>query len=137
MQKIAQQSLVKIVFAGAVAVLLILSIFSYRRIISLIDAFGWVNHTEQVKIELEKISSSLSQAESGQLGFKLTNDSTFLENVHMINQNVNNQLDSILSLTKDNPIQQANSKELRRLVDSRLRYLFLLLNDAAKTTPPS
>ncbi len=136
MQKKTRHASVKIVFGVGISLLILLSLLSFIRIVDLIDAFNWVNHSERVKIELERIAFALSNAESGQRGFKMTDDSSFLEPVFPVRVTVNKQLDSVMSLTRDNQFQQQNGEVLRRLINARLDYLFVRLADTTDTHFP-
>jgi len=70
--------LLDIVFILIVALLLVTSFLSYRRITRFDTAHAWVNHSNLVKLRLEQTFSILKDAETGQRGFLLTKDSSFL-----------------------------------------------------------
>ncbi len=88
-----------------------------------------VNHTYAVIIETENIISSLKDAETGQRGYILSNDSTFLEPYKSGKENAVKALDSVRSLTIDNPAQQADVKAIDSLIKHRLSIIDLLVNE--------
>ena len=70
-----------VVIGFLVAVLVVLAINAVvmrRRVEAQVDAHHWVEHTQQVLLELTQIESLLTQAESGQRGFLYTNDEQYL-----------------------------------------------------------
>ena len=68
---------IKIIFVFAIIALLALSYFSYIRINHLIEESKLVNHTNLVKLSLEKTFAALSDKESNNRGYIFTNDSVF------------------------------------------------------------
>ena len=56
-----------------------LSVLSYRRINTLHESAEMVNHTTQVKLDLENIYTSVSEADSNIRGFVLFKDSVYLD----------------------------------------------------------
>ena len=131
-----QHSHVKIIFILAIIAMLVISFMSYVRIKQLVDAANLVSHTQIVMSELNKTSSILKEVESSQRGYMLTKDSVFLSPVLASNTNLNLQLDTIASLTKDNPSQQKNVSVLRIVVFKRLDYLKKILDDAETSIIP-
>ena len=129
-----QHSRIKIIFLFAIIALLSLSFMSYVRIKNLVDAADWVNHTQIVRLELDKTFSVLKEAESNQRGYMLTKDSAFLPSIFAANTNLNLHLDNIASLTKDNPLQQKNVSALRIVIFKRLDYLKKILDDIKTST---
>ena len=129
-----QHSRIKIIFLFVAVALLVLSSMSYFRIKNLIDESEWVDHTQAVKSELDKTFSDLIELESNQRGYLLTKDSVFLLPIFTANANLNLHLDTIASLTKDNPLQQQNVSELRTVVFKRLDYLQKIIDDAPTST---
>ncbi len=129
-----QHTWIKVIFLFGIVALLVISFMSYIRINNLIAESEWVDHTQAVKLELDKTFSVLTEVESNQRGYLLTKDSAFLLPIFTANTNLNLHIDSIESLTKDNPSQQQNVIELRTLVFKRLDYLKKILDDAPVST---
>src|SRR6266487_1009952 len=70
------------VFFGALFIILIFVSFFYITIEELVNATDLVNHTHIVKLKLEQTLSYLKDAETGQRGYLLTKDSSFLQPFH-------------------------------------------------------
>ncbi len=104
-----------------------LSFYSYLQIKSLIDQTQVVNHTDLVKFELERQISLLKDAETGQRGYLLTNDSDFLAPYFLALQASPIGLKKLTSLSLKNPSQLKNIKTLDLIVHSRLNYLKMLI----------
>ena len=121
---------IQIIFLFAIIALLVLSFMSYVRIKTLVDTADRVNHTQEVKLELEKTVSILHQGESSLRGFMLARDSVFLQPVFDADKNLDLHINNIASLTKDNPVQRKNVSELRTAVFKKIAYLKNVLNDA-------
>ena len=70
----------KISLGYVLAVVLTVTIggIAYSSITSLNQTAEWVDHTHVVLAELEKITSSLKDAETGQRGFLITNLENYL-----------------------------------------------------------
>jgi diguanylate cyclase (GGDEF)-like protein len=65
----------------------------------------WVNHTNEVLIESKHLLAYLTDAETGQRGFLLTDDATYLEPYHNGVLEAKDSLSSLKFLTSDNPSQ--------------------------------
>ncbi|HXU26222.1 MAG TPA: CHASE3 domain-containing protein, partial [Bacteroidia bacterium] len=122
---------IKFVFFCAVVFLLALSVFSFIRIKKLIDISRWVNHTNEVKLKLADVFSTLTEMEANQRGYIITDDSVFLDTYYKKGPLLAHYLDDIDSLTSDNAVQQINAKQLHALINERKDYMQLVLNDTA------
>jgi PAS domain S-box-containing protein len=121
---------IKIIFLLAICILLFLSIKSYLMINQMIEESKMVSHTQEVKLELNKLFSILLSAESSQRGYVLTRDSLFLQPVINVRKKINLEIEAILRLTSDNPRQQLNLKTLLASIDQRIDYLNKILIDS-------
>ncbi|MCW3117499.1 MAG: uncharacterized protein JWM28_1581, partial [Chitinophagaceae bacterium] len=114
-----------IFFILLILLLVLISVFSYQRIARFNSVYEWVNHTNQVKLKLEQVMSSLNEAETAQRGFLLTKDSSFLFPYKGTEQKTLQLISGLDSLITDNSQQQANIRTLKRLTAlryERLRY---------------
>jgi PAS domain S-box-containing protein len=84
------------------------------------DATGWVLHTREVQSALDGLLSQMKDVETGQRGYLLTADTTFLEPYEQSVGNILPGLERIRSLTADNPSQQQRLVQLRAIVTSKL-----------------
>ena len=110
-------------FGGSLLILVITSVASYSSIHNLLDSSKWVDHTDSVINELHMTLSSLKDAETGQRGFLLTDDTVFLRPYNGAHERTLTTLDNIRSMTRDNPVQQQNVEELRGIITQRLSLL--------------
>jgi len=67
----------------------------------------WVNHTHEVIIETKNFISALQDTETGQRGYLLTENTTYLEPYLSGLVNAKNSLETLKKLTSDNLKQQA------------------------------
>src|ERR1700759_1522184 len=65
-------------FGLSLLILVITSVASFSSIHNLLDSSGWGDHTDSVINELNSALSSLKDAETGQRGFLLTDDTAYL-----------------------------------------------------------
>lgn len=94
--------------------LLVVVFVEYRR------AIDWVDHTHKVISTVEDLQSSLSDAESSQRGYLLSQDRDQLASYEQGVARSRALLDRLGSLTADNPVQQDKVKALRALTTDRL-----------------
>lgn len=122
---------IRIIFISAAALLLLLSVFSYVRMTQLLETSELVNHTTLVKLQLENIYSSASEADSGQRGFIMSRDSAYLDKFDRSLHLVDIQVDSLDRATKDNFSQQENIVRLREILKRHVSYM----RDMIHTSP--
>ncbi len=65
-------------FGFSLLLLILSSTASFISIRNLISSAGWVDHTNQIILELEKVNSLLTEAETSQRGYLLTGDPEFI-----------------------------------------------------------
>lgn len=93
---------------------------AYLNINEVSERSGWVSHTNMVLRSLEDIGSSLTAAESGQRGYLITGDSTFLAPYYSIRETIAGKLSDLRRLTADNPRHRASVDTLSRVLPARL-----------------
>jgi signal transduction histidine kinase len=103
-------------FALSCVILAFVGATSYHRLTELRDATRAVEHTHEVRIELERILSLLSDAETGQRGFLLTGTVSYLEASNAALAALPTRLEHLRSLTVDNPGQQQRLAALDALI---------------------
>ncbi|GAB3995887.1 response regulator [Spirosoma daeguense] len=109
----------QIVFTLSTLLLLISLAASFYSIQKLISNSRLVNHTNQVLLESENIMSLVKDAETGQRGFLVTLDPLFLQPYNGSHERVNGSYNKLLELTTDNPTQERNLTELKRLYEAK------------------
>ncbi|OLY93533.1 Signal transduction histidine kinase [Cnuella takakiae] len=110
-------------FGLSLLLLLISAIASFVSIRSLVKSAYWVNHTNSVIINLEQLFSNIKDAETGQRGYLLTRDPSFLTPYNGTEKKIIANLSELQDLTSDNPRQQVTIKTLRQAVRMRLDRL--------------
>ena len=111
---------VKSVFYTCTFVILLVGGMTYRNISDLSQTSDLVTHTYKINVQLEQILSYLKDAETGQRGSIITNDPMYLDPYYSGRDNINNSFVELRELTKNNPAQIENLKELNKLIDVRM-----------------
>jgi len=104
-------------------ILLVSSVASFISIRQLIKSSELVGHTHTVIQKLEEIISNTKDAETGQRGFLLTHDVTYLASYNGTYEKVKSSFDEVNALMSDNPEQKGRLAKLKALIDQRFRFL--------------
>lgn len=113
---------IKISFFIALAIIAIAGGITYMTTNNLSKSSNLVVETYIVNVELEQILSYLKDAETGQRGFIITNDSLYLEPYLESREKINNSFAELKELTRNNKLQQNNLRALSSLIDNRLNH---------------
>ena len=113
--------LAKLIFISTACVLLILSYILYLQVKDLIASYNQVNQANVVKLKLEQTLTTITDAETAQRGFLLTNDSIFLQPYKGAYERSKGLLSELRTLTAHNPEQQKNLNALSTFVEIRFR----------------
>jgi signal transduction histidine kinase len=92
---------------------------------------AWVVHTIQAENQINKLLLQLRRAESAARGYLLSPEPRFLADYENSVGAIPSDLDQLISLTRDNPVQVKNATRLREPVETRLAELARLI-DAAR-----
>jgi methyl-accepting chemotaxis protein len=106
-------------FALALAILVIIGAVAYRGIGKLIETARWVDHTQQVLVTLESVLSTMKDAETGQRGFLLTGEDSYLEPFRSAQTASDQEIKALRDLTRDNPDQQRRIDVLEPLIKGK------------------
>ncbi|MBY6185757.1 diguanylate cyclase [Marinobacter hydrocarbonoclasticus] len=87
------------------------------------EKLSWVNHTNTVILESERLLSQLLNAETGQRGYLLTTNPAYLEPYHRALIEIMNGHKRLTQLTSDNPVQQEQLLVIRQEIDAKLDEL--------------
>ncbi|MEC5214092.1 PAS domain S-box-containing protein [Polaromonas sp. CG_9.5] len=115
-------------FVLALVVLVVIGLTSYRSLSNLIEASRLKTHTYIVLGDLEGVLSQLKDAETGQRGYIITGQESYLEPYHAAAKMVGQLSDELRKLTADNPNQQRRLDVLQSLVASKLDELKLTID---------
>ena len=120
----------KITAGFMLAFLLLLGIgaVAYRSITSLTNANQLITHTYKVVEDVAEVLSLLKDAESGQRGYIITGDDTFLEPYQAGVAGVPAVIKDLRELTSDNPHQQKRIDEAEPLIAAKVAELKLTID---------
>jgi signal transduction histidine kinase len=80
----------------------------------------WVVHTVEVENQISTLLLRIRTTESAARGYLLTEEQRFLAEYSASASNVHSDIDELIKLAGDNPVQIANSNRLREPVQARL-----------------
>jgi two-component system CheB/CheR fusion protein len=89
----------------------------------LLDTTRRVEHTREVEGELQTMLSALREAETGQRGFLIDGDASYLEPYDRAIGRVDRHLALVQKLLVDEPVQRRSLRDLRRLVATKLEEM--------------
>ncbi len=102
---------------------------AYRSTSNLTQAMEDVDHSHRVIESLERLLSTLKDAETGQRGFVLSGDNTYLEPYISALSRIDQHLQSLRELTKDSTEQQQKLQSLTPLIQERLSTLNTMIEN--------
>lgn len=109
--------------AAVLAFFLISGAIAYVNVQVLRENQQKVLHSHTVLVALDKLISTIQDAETGQRGYLLTGNGKYLDPYNAAVAAVGSQLEAVASLTSDNAAQQTNIVQLRRHLDAKLGEL--------------
>jgi methyl-accepting chemotaxis protein len=115
-------------FGLAALTLVVIALISYRNASHLIENNVWVAHTHQVRADLADLLSELKDAETGQRGYIITGDESYLAPYQAALAAIKGTLDDVRKLTSDNPNQQRRLATVAPLIDAKLAELKQTIN---------
>ncbi|PZQ65758.1 MAG: histidine kinase [Phenylobacterium zucineum] len=101
---------------------------SYLNIDALQANNAKIRHSHEVIVAVDDLMSTIQDAETGQRGYLLTGNDRYLEPYQRAVAAATPRLDAVQSLTRDNPLQQQNSIQLRRSLAGKLAELEETIN---------
>ncbi len=109
---------------GLAAVVLLLAAMGAPALPSLIQNMsGQVTHSQKVLIGLNTLLATLEDAQSGQRGYLLTQNSLYLERYESARARIGGDIRDAARLTSDNPVQQRRFTALREHAEARMDSL--------------
>ncbi|MDF8335762.1 response regulator [Novosphingobium cyanobacteriorum] len=99
------------------------SFISYANIQSVRDADAAVRATHSMLVALDRLFSTVQDAETGQRGYVLTGKDSYLQPYRQAVTGVGERLEGVRTLTVDDPVQANNLADLRPHVEAKLAEL--------------
>ncbi len=110
-------------FTCSALALLVVAIVGYQSTHHLIANDELVSHTHQVRRDIAELISLLKDAETGQRGFVITGDESYLEPYLSARAAIDKMFDEVRRLTADDVHQQQRLDAARPLIDAKLAEL--------------
>lgn len=107
-------------FAVSFAALLVIGAIAYRSIESMTRSSYAVTHANAVLDHLAGVLDAMKDAETGQRGYVITGDESYLEPYVGGTSRLPEHVAELRSLTSDNPAQQRRLDEADALIDAKL-----------------
>ena len=107
-------------FSVLIAVLIIAAFISYNKIKEFDESVKWVMKSEEVKDNISEILSTLKDAETGQRGYLLSDDSLLLKPYIGAEEKINHLLAVLNTMLADNSTQHTNFLTFKKIVTERL-----------------
>lgn len=126
---IRQLQIVFSISAFLLAVSLFASFYSTQKLIKNSEL---VNHTNEVLIEAENVISFMKDAETGQRGFLITEDPTFLAPYNGAYEKTANSYHRLSALTIDSPLQQKYLTEVKQLYQAKFDQMQRVIDISKK-----
>ena len=115
-------------FGLSILLLILSSVVSYISITKLLESSARVKHTHDVTLQLERMMSSLRDAETSQRGFLLTNRNRYLDPFKGLCESALQGVRTVESLTMDNPLQQDLVQKLYETVQKRINRMETMID---------
>lgn len=107
-------------FGVVLVILAVVGATSYQSTVKLTEASDWVTHTYKVLDELNEMGQALVDGETGQRGYIITTDDTYLEPYRTAAQRAEKAMESVKTLTADNVRQQRRVGVLEPMIHDRV-----------------
>lgn len=120
----------KLFFIVIVVVILGISLITYRNLVSYTKEVVSIRHSNLIIRVTQSILSVVKDAEIGQRGFLVTQDSSFLQPYHSSLLELPRQLNRLDSLVQNSSHQKSNVDSLKALIKERLLILTTILVEA-------
>ncbi|MEH2251060.1 response regulator [Nostoc sp.] len=110
-------------FGLASAILVLIGVISYQNTRILIDTKNQVQKTQEKINKLEELLSDMKDAETGQRGYILTGQESYLEPYQAVVGNIDQKIVELKDLITDQPSQQKQFATLESLIAAKLAIL--------------
>jgi len=105
------------------AIIALIAAAGYHNELRYTESRNWLIHTYEVIQQLQQTLSILQDGETGQRGYILTGQDSYLQPFYEAVDKAGHQIISLSELTADNPNQQKRLAEIRPLVEKKFDEL--------------
>ncbi len=116
---LSARSLIILAISVPTLLLVLVEFLNWRSVHEFRSSLEWVTHTRLVLMDLESFLSCMNDAETGQRGYLLAHQDSYLAPYTAALARYPDKLRDLRRLTSDNPVQQRNLDLLEPLVKSR------------------
>ena len=109
-------------FVTCFLILLAVAFFAIKSSERFVASTNWVDHTNHVLLEFEKIWTNTAEAESAERGFVITDNPIYAEKIKIANAASFEHLTTVKKLTADNPTQQVNLEALEKELNRHAEF---------------
>jgi signal transduction histidine kinase/CHASE3 domain sensor protein len=113
----------KVIFVLSIAIIFFIGGITFKHITVLKNSSIWLNKSYEVNTELERLISYIKDAETGQRGYLLSKDDSYLKPYYLSKDLVKVSFDKVSRLTKNSRTQQSNLKKLLYYINKKQNYL--------------
>jgi PAS domain S-box-containing protein len=110
-------------YGSAILIIVIVGVLSSITLSNMLSSNEAVTHSNVVISKLENTLSVMTDAETGQRGYLLTGNKSFLEPYNGAYEKASGLIDEVKAFTADNPSQQRNLTALKTILINRLNIL--------------
>lgn len=116
------ERLIQAGFALAIVVVAVIGVIAIQSTRKLIEDSYWVNHSEEILVELNSTLSVLVDAETGERGYVITGDEQFLAPYEDAAARIQNHVARLQRLAEDNPSQQLQIPVLAKKIKEKMDH---------------
>lgn len=113
---------------GATLLMIVLSALTLVLFRQNDEAEHWRSHTYIVLSQAQQMLSDMKDAETGERGYLLTGDETYLEPYLAVRDRFVGQVEQLRQLTQDNPVQQQRLRLLISLAEREMAHLRVVID---------
>jgi signal transduction histidine kinase/CHASE3 domain sensor protein len=124
------------VFGGCFVVLILLGgVYAFWSTRRTLETLRWVDHTRQVRLELEKVLVAVVNVETAVRGFQLSGQNELVENIDSNEGIARASVGSLQHLIRDNAEQHERLERLAPLIEEKIAVMHEMLRVHAEQGP--
>lgn len=124
-----QLVILKLLALASVAAMMVLLAISYRNLVDYVAQNDEIRHAHVVVRELEEVMSLVTDAEAGQRGFLISNDTMFLESYNGSKASLAIHMADLQQLLEPDIQMKAGLPVLRSRIDHRMKFMADRISD--------